>query len=161
MHWYLWHLGTPDRDMVAPFFDELVRRYPDAPTSLPEGARDYAATYGHLVVCWLEMAATAELIGRARAVAFAQAQHTYRWIYRTVVHDWEALATLYKRHGSAPIQSAPELLAENARAKANGHARNGAAKVNGGSQKTSAAGRRSGPPRSRHTAQARGGRSAG
>ena len=28
MHWYLWYLGTPDRDMVAPFYDELVRRYP-------------------------------------------------------------------------------------------------------------------------------------
>ena len=31
MHWYLWHLGTPERDMVAPFMDELVRRYPASP----------------------------------------------------------------------------------------------------------------------------------
>ena len=37
MHWYLWHLGTPDKDPVAPFFDELVRRYPEAPTDLPDG----------------------------------------------------------------------------------------------------------------------------
>ena len=37
MHWYLWYLGTPERDMVAPFMDELVRRFPEAPTDLPDG----------------------------------------------------------------------------------------------------------------------------
>ena len=67
MHWYLWRLGGPDHDPVAPFFDELVRRYPKAPTKLPEGARSYEQTYVHLVVCWLEVAAMSELIGRERA----------------------------------------------------------------------------------------------
>ena len=67
MHWYLWRLGGPDYDPVAPFFDELVRRYPKAPTKLPEGARNYEQTYVHLVVCWLEVAAMTELIGRERA----------------------------------------------------------------------------------------------
>ena len=69
MHWYLWHLGTPERDMVAPFFDELVRRYPRRPRELPDGARNYEATYLHLVVNWLEIAATSEFIGRERARA--------------------------------------------------------------------------------------------
>jgi hypothetical protein len=162
MHWYLWHLGTPERDMVAPFFDELVRRYPDAPTSLPEGARNYQATYIHLVVCWLEIAATAELIGRARAFAFAEAQHTYRWIYRTVLRDWDALGELYRRHGVVPIRSVAELRGKPAAVKANGHARNGrTAKFNGGSQKKPAAAMPSAPPRSRRTARARDGRSAG
>ena len=59
MHWYLWHLGTPERDMVAPFLDELVRRYPEAPTEPPDGARNYESTYLHLVINWLEVAATA------------------------------------------------------------------------------------------------------
>ena len=68
MHWYLWYLGTPERDPVAPFFDELVRRYPEAPTELPDGARNYESTYLHLVINWLEVAATAEFIGRHRAV---------------------------------------------------------------------------------------------
>ena len=84
MHWYLWYLGTPDRDMVAPFYDELVRRYPDAPIELPDGARNYDATYTHLVVNWLEIAATSEFIGRERAVAVARGTRSYRWIYRTV-----------------------------------------------------------------------------
>ena len=50
---------------MAPFFDELVRRYPEAPTELPDGARNYESTYLHLVVNWLEVAATSEFIGRA------------------------------------------------------------------------------------------------
>ena len=37
MHWYLFRLGGPDRDPVTPLFDELVRRYPKAPTRLPAG----------------------------------------------------------------------------------------------------------------------------
>ena len=69
MHWYLWHLGTPDSDPVAAFMDELVRRYPEAPTELPDGARNYESTYLHLVINWLEVAATGEFIGRVRACA--------------------------------------------------------------------------------------------
>ena len=49
MHWYLWHLGTPERDMVAPFMDELVRRYPDAPT---DAARRRAQLRGDLRRTW-------------------------------------------------------------------------------------------------------------
>ena len=164
MHWYLWHLGTPERDMVAPFMDELVRRYPDAPTTLPDGARNYEATYVHLVVNWLELAATSELIGRPRAFALAEAQHTYRWIYRTVLRDWDALAELYERHDLLPIRSAAELRRPNGHAQPrslNGgtHKPNGG--LNGGSRKTPAAARPPAPPRSRRTPRVHGGRSAG
>ena len=109
MHWYLWHLGTPQQDPVQPFFDELVRRYPKAPIELPDGARNYEATYVHLVVNWLEIAATAEFIGRPRACALAAQQRTYRWIYRTVLRDWDMLGELYERHGLVPIRTAQEL----------------------------------------------------
>jgi hypothetical protein len=153
MHWYLWHLGTPERDPVAPFFDELVRRYPEAPTELPDGARNYESTYLHLVINWLEVAATAEFIGRQRAVAVAEVQRTYRWIYRTVLRDWDLLQELYERHGLVPIRSAEDLTAENAKAAKRA--------LNGGRRRTAAAARRPAPPRSRRRPQARGGRSAG
>ena len=153
MHWYLWHLGTPERDPVAPFFDELVRRYPEAPTELPDGARNYESTYLHLVINWLEVAATAEFIGRQRAVAVAEVQRTYRWIYRTVLRDWDLLQELYERHGLVPIRSAEDLIAENAKAAKRA--------LNGGRRRTAAAARRPAPPRSRRRPQARGGRSAG
>jgi hypothetical protein len=153
MHWYLWHLGTPERDMVAPFMDELVRRYPDAPTEPPEGARGYDATYLHLVVNWLEIAATSEFIGRERALAVARAQRGYRWIYRTVIKDWDALGELYERHDIVPIRPAAALRKQAARPPK--------AAFNGAGRRTPAAAARSAPPRSRRRSQARGGTRAG
>ena len=157
MHWYLWHLGTPEMDPVAPFFDELVRRYPEAPTELPDGARNYESTYLHLVVNWLEVAATAEFIGRVRACAVADTQRTYRWIYRTVRRDWDALQELYERHGLVPIRSAQALVADGAKAKVGASKRT----ANGGPRRSPAAARPRAAPRSRRTPPARGGRSAG
>lgn len=156
MHWYLWHLETPERDALAPFYDELVRRYPDAPIELPDGARGYTATYVHLVVNWLEIAATSEFIGRARAEAVAAAQRSYRWLYRIVLRDWDALGELYARHGLAPIRSAAELARENA-ARGSRAART----VSGGRRRTPAAVPPRGSPPSRRTSPGRGGRSAG
>lgn len=153
MHWYLWYLGTPEQDPVAPFLDELVRRYPEAPTELPDGARNYESTYLHLVINWLEVAATSEFIGRVRACAVAETQRTYRWIYRTVLRDWDALAELYERNGLVPIRTAPELIAQNAKAAKRA--------LNGGARKSPAAGRQPAPPRSRRRVPERGGRSAG
>jgi hypothetical protein len=153
MHWYLWHLGTPERDMVAPFMDELVRRYPQAPTEPPDGARGYDATYLHLVVNWLEIAATSEFIGRERAFAVARAQRSYRWIYRTVLKDWDLLGELYERHDIVPIRHASVL-----RKEAEGA---GKRALNGGAQRTPAADARTLPQRSRRRPQARGGTRAG
>ncbi|HEX2335715.1 MAG TPA: hypothetical protein VHI72_04510 [Hyphomicrobiaceae bacterium] len=152
MHWYLWLLGTPEHDPVAPFFDELVRRYPEAPIGLPDGARNYESTYLHLVVNWLEIAATSTCIGRARAFACADAQATYRWIYKTVLKDWDLLAELYERHGLLPIQRADELRQKSVR--------DGPRLLNGGRKKTPAAVPRPQPPRSRRTPAVRGDRSA-
>jgi hypothetical protein len=153
MHWYLWQLGTPERDMVAPFYDELVRRYPDAPVTLPDGARNYEATYSHLVVNWLEIAATSEFIGRERAFGVARESRSYRWIYRTVIKDWDALGELYERHEIVPIRTADALRQENARAA-------GPA-VSAGRQRSRAAAPQRASPRARRRPQGRGGRTAG
>lgn len=146
MHWYLWQLGTPEVDPVAPFFDELVRRYPQAPIALPDGAHGYEATYLHLVVNWLEIAAASEYIGRERAVAVAEAATSYRWIYRTVLKDWDLLGELYERHGLVPIRSAQEVEAENATSR----------RITGGRRKTRATERPNAPPRSRRSPRGRG-----
>ncbi len=111
MHWYLSLLGGPDHDPVEPVFDELVRRYPQAPIWLPEGARSYEQTYVHLVVCWLEVEAAAEVIGRARANRIADGTWGYRWIYRTVVADRDPLHDLFAANGIYPMTPAPELIA--------------------------------------------------
>jgi hypothetical protein len=182
MHWYLYLLGGPDHDPIAPFFDELVRRYPDAPTQLPEGARNYDQTYAHLVINYLELCATGEIIGHARAAALAETQFGYRWIYRTVIRDWDKLGALLKEHGILPIQPAHKLLAQKAKngfklnldkkpsrkttkkvAKTNGSAmkNGGVIKAHGVPQKKRAA--KLPPPtrKSRRSIRARGDRSAG
>ena len=172
MHWYLWYLGTPERDMLAPFMDELVRRYPDAPIDIANGgARGYDATYEHLVVNWLEIAATSEFIGRERALAVAHAQRlrSYGWLYRKVVRDWDALGELYERHDIVPIRTAQELRKLNAKAQAkvgartgaNGHAKSGKRPLNGAARRTRAAALPPASPRSRRRSQARGGTTAG
>jgi hypothetical protein len=152
MHWYLWRLGGPDHDPVAPFFDELVRRYPRAPTRLPDGARSYEQTYVHLVVCWLEVAAMIELIGRERAHAIADTQWGYRWIYRTVIEDAEPLRQLLTEHGIVPMRAPAELERDDA-------ARRGR-RASAARQRTPSAGVKRPPRRSRRTPRARGGRSA-
>jgi hypothetical protein len=166
MHWYLWYLGTPERDMVAPFMDELVRRYPHAPVDVANGgARSYDSTYEHLVVNWLELAATAEFIGRDRTFALARAQRlrSYGWLYDVVVRDWDDLGTLYKRHGIVPIRTAEELRSLNAKSRpakwTNGRAQAAKRGLNGGGRRTPAAARPPAPPRSRRRPRARDGRS--
>lgn len=163
MHWYLWLLGGPDHDPVVPFFDELVRRYPQAPIWLPEGARSYEQTYIHLVVCWLEIEATAELIGRTRANRMADTNWGYRWIYRTVVDDRDALCELLTAHGVYPMIPAPELIAiEAARRRAEfGDGDEDKVSPRGGRRKTSRATRGSRPRRGPDRPPARGGRSRG
>lgn len=163
MHWYLWLLGGPDHDPVAPFFDELVRRYPQAPIWLPEGARSYEQTYMHLVVCWLEVEAAAELIGRARANRILDTQWGYRWIYRTVIADRDSLGDLFTEHGLYPMRPAPELVAEEkARRRAELDAEEGAgASRRGARRKTPRAATGSRPRQGRGRPPARGGTSGG
>jgi len=153
MHWYLWRLGGPDHDPVAPFFDELVRRYPKAPTRLPEAARSYEQTYLHIVVCWLEIMAATELVGRERAAAIATAPWGYRWIYRTVLEDWDALGRLLGEHGILPLRTPAELDAEDRRRERSS--------LNDARQRRRAAAPRPRPPKGPRRPRARGGRSAG
>jgi hypothetical protein len=150
MHWYLWHLNGPEVDPIAPFFDELVRRYPKAPTRPPDGARNYEQTYLHLVVNWLEIKTVAEFIGSERATALARDPDGYRWIYRTVLDDWDALEELYARHGIVPIRPASQFERRARKSEASA-----------GSRRTTAASPTPRSRRSRRKLPVRGGRSAG
>lgn len=155
MHWYLWRLGGPDHDPIAPFFDELVRRYPQAPIKLPEGARNYEQTYLHIVVCWLEIAAATELIGRARAAEIVNANWGYRWIYRTVLDDWEPLGALLEANGILPMRTPDDFDRDEQDRKGQ------SAPANGARKRTPAAKKRPPSRKAPRTARARGGRSGG
>ena len=83
MHWFVIEDG---RDLNAALA-ELKKMFPNAPTALPEGARDEKSTYLHIAVCYLEYRATRELLGELRAkqvIQFWTTDH-YTWIYKTVL----------------------------------------------------------------------------
>jgi hypothetical protein len=162
MHWYLSRLGGFDHDPIAPFFDELVRRYPKAPTRLPEGARNYEQTYAHIVINWLELEVTSQYIGWDRAAALANTQFGYRWIYRTVIADREPLRALFTGHGIWPMRPATAFLKPAKTAPRKAAQKRPAKKAANAVRKKTAAAKPA--PRSRQARRkprARGGRSAG
>lgn len=92
LHWYL-------RDHNAQRIDgirRLRRLFPDAPTRYPEGAGSAVSTYGHLLVCYLEMQADRRLLGQARTTAVIRQTPWYTWIWKTVVDDEATIAAVVR-----------------------------------------------------------------
>jgi hypothetical protein len=101
MHWYMERLGSADEG--SPLIAELKQHYPNAPVGFPEGANDEYSTYLHLLVNWLEIEVAAHFMPRARVEEIARNKHYYRWMYRTVLADWQSLEELYRAQGIVPI----------------------------------------------------------
>ena len=101
MHWYVERLGCADEG--SPLIVELKRRYPNAPVGFPEGGNDEYSTYLHLLVNWLEIESAAHFVPRQRVEEIARNKHYYRWMFRTVLSDWESLEELYRAQGIVPI----------------------------------------------------------
>jgi hypothetical protein len=104
MHWYTERLGCAGPDSLL--ISELKRRYPAAPVGFPEGANDEYSTYLHLLVNWLEIETASQFMMRTRTEAIARGKHYYRWIYRTVLADWQELEALFRERGIVPIAPA-------------------------------------------------------
>ena len=104
MHWYEDRLGCGGAN--SPLITELKQRYPGAPVGFPEGAADEYSTYLHLLVNWLEIEAASHFIARERAEEIARNKRYYRWMYRTVLSDWQRLEELFRTHGIVPIKPA-------------------------------------------------------
>jgi hypothetical protein len=94
-HW----LALTNQGRLAAVVAELRARYPDAPPGPPEGARDLRSTYLHLAVNALELEAMERLLGREPAEKMLRARPYYRWIYRTVLEDRDAVRGILARNG--------------------------------------------------------------
>jgi hypothetical protein len=81
---------------------DLKQRYPKVPVGYPQGCRDEDSTYLHLVVCWQEHDALRTLLGEEEAnratQQFAEIG-VYRWVYSTILNDFEHLRALYEPRG--------------------------------------------------------------
>jgi hypothetical protein len=93
-----WHTRDRSRHQDAAVA-ELRRMYPGAPIGLPEGAETAYSTYGHLVVCHLEIVADRELLGVERTDAVIRHKAHYTWIYATVLRDEQQIAAVVDGHG--------------------------------------------------------------
>ncbi len=93
-----WHTGGGQSPRQQAAVAELRRMYPGAPVGLPEGAETAFSTYGHLVVCYLEIVADRKLLGAERTAAVIARKGHYTWIYATVLRDERKIATVVDRH---------------------------------------------------------------
>jgi len=95
-----WHLER-QRDAVDAAVTELKKSYPRVPVGGADGARSERSSYEHLIIGWLELDGVRQLLGpqRARAAIAYWTHDHYRWIYRTVLADADAIGRLVQRHG--------------------------------------------------------------
>ncbi|MFM7611398.1 MAG: hypothetical protein ACKO9A_21325 [Alphaproteobacteria bacterium] len=112
MHWYVTWYSHKHTDQWRRVWAALEGRYPDPPIGRGEGADTLASTHLHLIVNWLEIEALSSLIGREAARAHVTQLHYYRWIYASVLRDWDALKRLYVSHQLVPILPAHEMSTE-------------------------------------------------
>jgi hypothetical protein len=112
MHWYVTWYSHAHAPQWRQLFEQLRERYPDVPTDAAGGANDAFSTHLHLLVNWLEVEAVSQFVDRDKVVQHVRALPFYRWIYQTVVDDWEKLGTLYRSQGLLPIRHATQMSAD-------------------------------------------------
>ena len=109
MHWYVTWYSHKHTDQWRAVWAALEQRYPDPPIGRGEGADTLSSTHLHLIVNWLEIEALSSLIGAQAARAHVANMHYYRWIYASVIRDWQALTELYTSHHLVPILPAHDM----------------------------------------------------
>jgi hypothetical protein len=112
MHWYVTWYSHKHTDQWRAVWEALEQRYPDPPIGRGEGADTLSSTHLHLIVNWLEIEALSSLIGAETARAHVANLHYYRWIYASVIRDWQALGELYASRQLVPILQAHEMSPE-------------------------------------------------
>jgi len=81
---------------------EWRRRYPDVPVGFPEGCRTEKSNYLHFTVCHFEYAGLIALIGPVeaqRVMEYSAQRPFYRYIYRTVLSDFQIMSAVVERFG--------------------------------------------------------------
>ena len=94
IHWHLRERGDDQRQAIA----ALRRVYPRVPGAAQGGAESEIGTYGHLITCFLEIAADRRLIGEERTAAVISRKRNYEWIYKTVLADEARIAAIVRRY---------------------------------------------------------------
>jgi hypothetical protein len=109
MHWYVTWYSHAHAPQWRQLFSQLRQRYPAVPVGGSDGANDEFSTYLHLLVNWLEVEAVSQFIDRDRVVEYVRSMPFYRWIFQTVIDDWQSLGALYLEQGLMPFRNATQM----------------------------------------------------
>jgi hypothetical protein len=112
MHWYVVWYSHIEAVQWHEIWRALRARYPDVPAGKPEGAADAFSVYLHLIVNWLEVDVASQFIEREKVVTHVCGLPFYRWMYRTVIEDWDWLGKLYADQGLIPVRFATDMSAD-------------------------------------------------
>ncbi|RXT50917.1 hypothetical protein B6S44_22500 [Bosea sp. Tri-44] len=111
MHWYVTWYSHTKREQWTRLLKQLRERYPQVPVGGSDGAADVYSTYLHVIVNWLEVETVADFLGRETAERHVSGLPFYRWPYRIVRDDRDALRALYA-HELLPIVRAVHMSTE-------------------------------------------------
>ncbi|MFC3033598.1 hypothetical protein ACFOEE_13805 [Pseudoalteromonas fenneropenaei] len=96
IHWHLDYNKSKTESAV----NELKTFFKNVPVGYPEGGDDENSTYEHLLVCYLELQAIAELLSKQRhhkVLEYWKNDH-YTWIYKQVEVHHEVIAKVLQKH---------------------------------------------------------------
>jgi hypothetical protein len=96
IHWFTLIRRTDAAD------EEWLTLYPNAPAEYPEGCGSEFSTYLHFTIAYFEYRALIDVLGPddARSVIEYKLQRPfYRYVYRTALHDFDRMTTVFDRHG--------------------------------------------------------------
>lgn len=94
LHW----LGMVLEPNVEAALEDLRKLYPTVPGRSSGGARDDYSTYVHLIVGLQEFRVMSSLVGTEEAARVLAGKTWYTWIYKQVLENEAALATILKKH---------------------------------------------------------------
>jgi hypothetical protein len=95
-----WHLDK-NKEGLEKAVEELKTVFKDVPVGYPEGGNSEFWTYGHILVCYLELEAVAELLSSSRydrVVEFWKSDH-YTWIYKQVTEHKDKISKIIDKYG--------------------------------------------------------------
>ena len=94
LHW----LTEDNKENVESAILALRKIYPEVPVGNRQGAKSEYSTYLHLVVCLLELEATASLIGKDEARATLGKKRYYQWIYQEILNNTDEITSILHQY---------------------------------------------------------------
>jgi hypothetical protein len=112
MHWYVtWYSHSRSTNWLH-LSRVLEKRYSNVPVGGSEGGHDAFSSRLHLVINWLEIETVSRFVYSELVRARIKVLPFYRWIYRTVLNDWETQEGLYLEHDLLPVRPATTMSGE-------------------------------------------------